>query len=354
MRHCVKCGTEIGEGWKFCKECGAPVMPDLGTPAGQQAKESLLGEVLAGEGACTETTPPVGTDGEQQAAGEQSDQGDGLPVRLEFNRSRKHKVGAYSLLEFRLHNLRREPLRAVELLAQCTAFGTVTTRLPEAPPGRACLLKAQVKPAESALGVQMEVRLRGEGLCHHLSRLEGNLEISIAEPGSAPYVQIVDQDVRVNTGHIVGDGATFSTPISVPFGGPGVASGRLEASPVWEEVPLELVQVFFPADLESVWEEFLSHRQGTAVYEGCRQGTMSGTRPRDVWVSRSFRKVAEKQSCPFGQAPEGVYRVELFEREGGRFLAIAYERREAGFLSHWYTNDREYARKYRDIFGLVS
>jgi len=126
-----------------------------------------------------------------------------------------------------------------------------------------------------------------------------------------------------------------------------------EARGVAAVVCRPLFQVYFPPALRQKYDQFLSQFGQGESYEGWREGSFDGGKPKDSWGSGSFRKIGTDQVGSFAEAGEGIYRIELFTREQGKYFVIAYEKQGAAFAHHWGTNDLEYARRHPNVFRQV-
>lgn len=335
---------------EFCRHFEVNRVPTIlvffqGELVGRFTHKTAPEELLARIEECSSEKAAAEREGSPSRASPANAEARQHPILLELDVSTRHERDAWSTLDFRVKNESGRPLRSLEVTVTSRVFATAREVIERLDPGEARTLEMDIMPTTAAHRARVTVALRGSDLCQHLSSLQGRFRIEAARPGVAG--NSIASQVHIDARNVVFD--------SINAGGSAGSATpqQRQAGPIWEAVPLELVRVPFPAELERKYDEFVSRFGGETCFESQRQGSFSGCNPKDNWQSRSFEKEAEHQICDFRAAPDGVYRLELFQRADGKYLALAYEKRGATFVSHWRTNDREYARHHSNVFQQV-
>jgi hypothetical protein len=268
-------------------------------------------------------------------------------------------------LRFQLHNLHNASWQRVRVtVAAPLLFGEVPPKVVQVGPGETRPFGVGVELRRASRGgFDVELELEGTEEPGGPWRAEGTLELAVER----------DSEGAVTIGGNVEILTTKEFTI-----GPGRSdlSTQADRSPKWMPIPLYrcdpppppeppkpeppasavpgLAGIAFPPQLADEYQRFLALYDCATLYGGCRPGRIAAGRPHDQWGAVTARGKTERQLHPFPEAPDGIYRLELFERPDGRFSAIAYEKRGNTFVAHWCTNDPDYARRHPEVFGDVA
>ena len=267
-------------------------------------------------------------------------------ISLEYDGRIRHAQGARSPLKFRITNMSSVRLNDIELAVESGVFARSSRQVRSIKPGASVKERIEIRPEEPGIQIGVTVVLRGPGLCQHLSKIQGEFSIDVEWPG-VPVQQGGVTVIEQNWRNVISDGT------GAQVGQPAQAPQPPEAGPSWTPVALDVIEVPFPGELAAKYGELLALHPGGRAFEGQRPGSFSGGLPKDTWGSRSFKKAGEHQVCEFREAPDGIYRLELFEGDRRKYLVIGYEKQGNSFVSHWRTNDRDYAKRYPDVFRHI-